>query len=47
VFLPTQHELLLQIIERPDDDALRLVLADRLNDVGDPLGELLHVALGI
>lgn len=47
MFLPTQHELLLQIIERPDDDALRLVLADRLNDVGDPLGELIHVQLGI
>ncbi len=47
MFLPTQHELLLQIIERPEDDALRLVLADRLNDVGDPLGELIHVQLGI
>ena len=28
--LAAQHELLLQIIERPDDDGLRLVLADRL-----------------
>lgn len=43
MFLPEQHELLLQIIERPADDQLRLVLADRLNEVCDPLGELLTV----
>ncbi len=43
MFLPAQHELLLQIIERPDDDQLRFVLADRLIEAGDPLGELIHV----
>lgn len=43
MFLAAQHELLLQIIERPDDDALRFVLADRLSESGDPLGELIHV----
>lgn len=43
MFLPAQHELLLEIIERPDDDALRQVLADTLNDAGDPLGELISV----
>ena len=45
--LASQHELLLQIIERPDDDQLRMVLADRLNDVGDPLGELILVQCAI
>jgi uncharacterized protein (TIGR02996 family) len=43
VFLAAQHELLLQIIERPDDDTLRLVLADRLAEASEPLGELINV----
>ncbi|MBK7857266.1 MAG: TIGR02996 domain-containing protein [Archangiaceae bacterium] len=43
MFLAEQHELLLQIIEHPDDDQLRLVLADRLNEQSDPLGELITV----
>ncbi|MBL8951141.1 MAG: TIGR02996 domain-containing protein [Myxococcaceae bacterium] len=47
MFLPAQHELLLQIVEQPDDDTLRFVLADRLNELGDPLGELIHVQCAI
>ena len=45
MFLAAQHELLLQIIEQPDDDSLRTVLADRLNELGDPLGELITIQL--
>jgi uncharacterized protein (TIGR02996 family) len=41
VLLPAEHELLLRIIEAPEDDQLRLVLADALNARGDPLGEFI------
>jgi uncharacterized protein (TIGR02996 family) len=43
VLLPAEHELLLKIIEEPDDDPLRRVLADLLTDRGEPWGELIHV----
>jgi uncharacterized protein (TIGR02996 family) len=45
VLLPAEHELLLRIIEAPEDDQLRLVLADYLNARGSPLGELITVQL--
>jgi uncharacterized protein (TIGR02996 family) len=41
LLLPSEHELLLRIIEAPEDDQLRLVLADALNARGDPLGEMI------
>jgi uncharacterized protein (TIGR02996 family) len=37
------NELLQAILERPDDDAPRLVYADALMAKGDPLGELIQV----
>jgi uncharacterized protein (TIGR02996 family) len=43
VLLPSEHELLLRIIEAPDDDQLRFVLADLLNARGEPMGELITV----
>jgi uncharacterized protein (TIGR02996 family) len=40
---PEVLALLQQIKEEPDDDALRLILADWLDDHGDPRGELIRL----
>src|SRR5262245_58194484 len=36
-------DLALELVSRPDDIELRLVIADRLQDAGDPRGELIAV----
>jgi len=40
---PTRARLLADVLSTPDDDAPRLVLADWLQERGDPLGELISL----
>jgi uncharacterized protein (TIGR02996 family) len=39
----TKEPLFAEVLARPDDEAPRLVLADRLIEAGDPRGEFIQL----
>src|ERR1700722_7608798 len=43
MLMQDEHLFLEAIMEKPDDDSLRLVFADWLEERGDPRGELLRL----
>jgi type VI secretion system protein ImpC len=45
--MSTEQAFLQEILERPDDDEVRLVYADWLLDQGDPRGEFIHAQVAL